>query len=572
MAKVLRADMSQEAMKKFAHGGRTGNEYKKYKKKATEQSYDSKVGGVAALCAMFGGDSEQLTSPKPSKPSWLERVRRKLNPRELGRRALAAVAGISLLAGGAAATAQNMEYRTEAQQTTIAADETATRQEVDGNLQADAELLGVSVAELQDFKDTYGLDADVRPFTPEAAEAMRDDKGKARLENQYAVGEALCVKEGMSAEECFVQLKTAAAHNPLLYAQFEAMQSGVRATDAGYEAMLNSIYRQISDDSKRYEQRYGRLMEYLSGKDVRVALQEDADRSRASVWYDSATGELVTAHGVPPQGSYLIVTIDGVEYRVRLDCGGQVTVELGGGAVTKAVYVTQANKTTGEVELVPMPIPTPPYVPFVPHVPDNPSTVPPFNPGTPPNPPITPPGIPPATPPGDTPPSEIPPKKIPPKLEGKSPEPGDHKKPGDGNEQDAGQGEAPAAPAPEGDPTEAAPDVQDTKKGASDPKQPGAEAGTEVAAPDIEQPVASEDSIAEQQPTDQPAVVPAPSDNINGGTVNPEIIAQQEAVPAPEVKQPAQKVEAPVDPAVELPSQSDLLWSAQQPAAETAKN
>lgn len=564
MAKVLRADMSPKAMEEFARGGKTGNEYKK---KATAHYHDSKVGGVAALCAMFGGDSEQLTSPKPSKPSWLERVRKKLNPRELGRRALAAVAGISLLAGGAAATAQNMEYRTEAQQTTIAADETATRQEVDGNLQADAELLGVSVAELQDFKDTYGLDADVRPFTPEAAEAMRDDKGKAQLENQYAVGEALCVKEGMSAEECFVQLKTAAAHNPLLYAQLEAMRSGVRVTDAGYEAMLNSIYRQISDDSKRYEQRYGRLMENLSGKDVRVALQEDTDHSRASVWYDSATGELVTAHGVPPQGSYLVVTIDGVEYRVRLNCGGQVTVELGGGAVTKAAYVTQANKTTGEVELVPMPIPTPPakeQPPLVPHVPDNPSTVPPNPPE---NPPVIPPGIPPATPPKD-----IPPSKIPPKLEGKSPEPGDHKKPGNGNEQDAGQGEAPAAPAPEGGPTGAAPDVQDTEKGASDPKQPGAEAGTEVAAPDIEQPVASEDSIAEQQPTDQPAVVPAPSNNVNGGMVNPEIIARPEAVSAPEAEQPAQKVEAPVDPAVELPSQSDLLWSAQQPAAETTKN
>lgn len=553
MAKVWRVDMSPEAMEKFAHGGRTGNEYNK---KATAHYHDSKVGGVAALCAMFGGDSEQLTSPKPSKPSWLERVRKKLNPRELGRRALAAVAGISLLAGGAAATAQNMEYRTEAQQTTIAADETATRQEVDGNLQADAELLGVSVAELQDFKDTYGLDADVRPFTPEAAEAMRDDKGKARLENQYAVGEALCVKEGMSAEECFVQLKTAAAHNPLLYAQLEGMLSGVRATDAGYEAMLNSIYRQISDDSKRYEQRYVRLMEDLSGKKVHVVLQEDADRSRASVWYDSATGELVTAHGVPPQGSYLIVTIDGVEYRVRLNCGGQEAVELGGGAVIKAAYVMQADKTTGEVELVPTPIPTPLA-----------KEQPPFNPGTPPNPPgnppITPPGIPPATPPGDTPPSE--------KLEGKSPEPGDYKKPGDGNEQDAGQGEAPAAPAPEGEPTEAAPDVQDTEKGASEPKQPGAEAGTEVAAPDIEQPVASEDSIAEQQPTDQPAVVPAPSDNINGGMVNPDI-AQPGGMSAPEAEQPAQKVEVPVDPAVELPSQSDLLWSAQQPAAETTKN
>lgn len=415
-------------------------------------------------------------------------------------------------------------------------------------------------------KDTYGLGADVRPFTPEAAEAMRDDKGKAQLENQYAVGEALCVKEGMSAEECFVQLKTAAAHNPLLYAQLEAMLSGVRVTDAEYEAMLNSIYRQISDDSKRYEQRYGRLMENLSGKDVRVALQEDTDHSRASVWYDSATGELVTAHGVPPQGSYLIVTIDGVEYRVRLNCGGQVTVELGGGAVTKAAYVTQANKTTGEVELVPMPIPTPPVKeqpPFVPHVPDNPSTVPPNPPE---NPPVIPPGIPPATPPKD-----IPPSKIPPKLESKSPEPGDYKKPGNGNEQDAGQGEAPAAPDPEGEPTEAAPDVQDTEKGASEPKQPGTEVGTEVAAPDIKQPVASEDSIAEQQPTDQPAVVPAPSDNINGGMVNPEIIAQPEAVPAPEAE-PAQKVEAPVDPAVELPSQSDLLWSAQQPAAETTKN
>lgn len=234
------------------------------------------------------------------------------------------------------------------------------------------EIQGYSPEDVKAFRDNYGIGEGILPFTSEADAMMRDGQGAFSLENEYAVGEALCsieVNEGMNARGCYNQLGLAAAHNAQVMAQLIGQERGLDMTAEGYTQEVNAILDQLLNDPEFWSSEYSKYF----GQERQVELRIDTDSSRTSHY--NIDGRLEVSYGVPPEGAFLIVNNpDGSQTMIRVNCGGQVTVQ-------ERVYEIGENSEVKEVPYTPVPWDSTPQKP----TPDQPGEqdTPPTQPGTP---------------------------------------------------------------------------------------------------------------------------------------------------------------------------------------------
>lgn len=234
------------------------------------------------------------------------------------------------------------------------------------------EIQGYSPEDVKAFRDNYGIGDGVLPFTSEADAMMRDGQGAFSLENEYAVGEALCsieVNEGMNARGCYNQLGLAAAHNAQVMAQLIGQERGLDMTAEGYTQEVNAILDQLLNDPEFWSSEYSKYF----GQERQVELRIDTYSSRTSHY--NIDGRLEVSYGVPPEGAFLIVNNpDGSQTMIRVNCGGQVTVQ-------ERVYEIGENGKVTEVPHTPVPWGSTPQKP-IPGQPGEQGT-PPAQPGTP---------------------------------------------------------------------------------------------------------------------------------------------------------------------------------------------
>lgn len=234
------------------------------------------------------------------------------------------------------------------------------------------EIQGYSPEDVKAFRDNYGIGDGVLPFTSEADAMMRDGQGAFSLENEYAVGEALCsieVNEGMNARGCYNQLGLAAAHNAQVMAQLIGQERGLDMTAEGYTQEVNAILDQLLNDPEFWSSEYSKYF----GQERQVELRIDTDSSRTSHY--NIDGRLEVSYGVPPEGAFLIVNNpDGSQTMIRVNCGGQVTVQ-------ERVYEIGENGKVTKVQHTPVPWGSTPQKP-IPGQPGEQGT-PPAQPGTP---------------------------------------------------------------------------------------------------------------------------------------------------------------------------------------------
>ena len=149
------------------------------------------------------------------------------------------------------------------------------------------------------------------------------------------------------------------------------LQRGLDMTAEGYTQEVNAILDQLLNDPEFWSSEYSKYF----GQERQIELRIDTDSSRTSHY--NIDGKLEVSYGVPPEGAFLIVNNpDGSQTMIRVNCGGQVTVQ-------ERVYEIGENGEVNEVPRTPVPWVSTPYQP----TPDKPGEQ-----GTPPAQPVTPEG------------------------------------------------------------------------------------------------------------------------------------------------------------------------------------